>query len=656
MSTIPASKYVTVIPGVLSAGGNALQMLGLLISKNFRVPIGTVASFPYGSQATPNSAVAAFFGPASGEAAQATVYFNGFTGRSAIPAALLVAQFPYTDVVAWLQSGNVAQLGLTAIKALSGSLTVVMDGYTYTNASFSLSSATSFSAAAADIQTALNASLPAAATVTGSIAPETAVMVGSISGNIMTVTGVTSGIVVRGALITVGAASGTTVESQLSGAAGGIGTYAVSTSQVVAAGTTLDFTYGQMTVSAVASGTLSVGQTLSGSAPVTANTIITQLGTGVGLAGTYYVNLTQTASSGTINATGTPLAVSFDSTSGSFFIDSGQPGATSTAAFATGSLSASLLLTSATGAILSQGSAAQLPGTFMNGVVAQSQNWATFWTGFDPDDGAGNAEKQLFAAWVNSTSDRFAYICEDTDITPTQSTNAASCMGQILAASNSSGTILVWEPAAQYPMYHGAFIAGIAASVNYNAADGQFNYMYRSQTGLVAAVSSLTVSANLDANGYSYYGVSSSANQNEIFLNNGFVSGPFDWANTYVNQIYLNAQFQITLLTFLLTINAVPYNAAGSAMIETACLGVIAQALNNGTIVPGVTLSATEILAINTQAGANVAGTITQQGWYFQVQPSSPQTRKARSSPPIFFWYTDGGSVQQITLNSIDVQ
>src|SRR5277367_6143265 len=237
MTTIPASQYVDIIPNVLSAGGDALQMLGVCVDQNTRIPIGSVASFPSASS------VASFFGAGSTEASLASSYFAGFNGRTAIPSAMLFAQWPGAGVPAYLQSGNVANLGLAAIQALSGSLTVVMDGYTFTNASFSLSTATSFSAAAADIATALNASLPSAASATGSIAAETAVMVGSISGNILTVSAVTSGLVVPGALITVGAVAGTTVRSQLSGTPNGIGTYAVSISQVVVANTTFDFTY-----------------------------------------------------------------------------------------------------------------------------------------------------------------------------------------------------------------------------------------------------------------------------------------------------------------------------------------------------------------------------------------------------------------------------
>lgn len=58
-----------------------------------------------------------------------------------------------------------------------------------------------------------------------------------------------------------------------------------------------------LTVTAVGSGALTVGQTLSGSG-VTAGTKITALGTGTGGTGTYTVSASQTASSTTITAAG----------------------------------------------------------------------------------------------------------------------------------------------------------------------------------------------------------------------------------------------------------------------------------------------------------------------------------------------------------------
>jgi hypothetical protein len=140
------------------------------------------------------------------------------------------------------------------------------------------------------------------ATVTGAIAPSTASVTGSISGNVLTVTAVSSGpLVIGGILSGTGVATNTQIMSQLTGTAGGVGTYTVNIPEQTVASTTISETYGTLTVSAVTTGVLAVGDVLSGSG-VTAGTFITQLLTGTGGIGTYAVSPTQTASSTTITA------------------------------------------------------------------------------------------------------------------------------------------------------------------------------------------------------------------------------------------------------------------------------------------------------------------------------------------------------------------
>ena len=46
MPTIPVSTIVNVIPGVIAAGGLALNLTGLVLTNGTRVPIGAVQSFP----------------------------------------------------------------------------------------------------------------------------------------------------------------------------------------------------------------------------------------------------------------------------------------------------------------------------------------------------------------------------------------------------------------------------------------------------------------------------------------------------------------------------------------------------------------------------------------------------------------------------------
>lgn len=135
------------------------------------------------------------------------------------------------------------------------------------------------------------------ASVTGSIAAN--VVTGSIAGTTLTVTAVTTGVLTNGQTISgTGVTTGTQILSQLTGTSGGVGTYQVSVAQTVSS-TTITGSGGTLTVTAVGSGAIGVGDALSGTG-VTAGTAVTQFLTGNGGTGTYAVNIGQTASSTTI--------------------------------------------------------------------------------------------------------------------------------------------------------------------------------------------------------------------------------------------------------------------------------------------------------------------------------------------------------------------
>lgn len=142
---------------------------------------------------------------------------------------------------------------------------------------------------------------------TGTIAAGTGSFTGSITDDILTITDVLSGTaVVGGTLSGTNVASGTIITGQLSGTAGGVGTYRVNIGSQAAASTTISETYGTFTAVSALSGNFEVGDVLSGSGGggVTAGTQITALGTGTGGLGTYIVTPTQTVTSTTISATG----------------------------------------------------------------------------------------------------------------------------------------------------------------------------------------------------------------------------------------------------------------------------------------------------------------------------------------------------------------
>ena len=132
--------------------------------------------------------------------------------------------------------------------------------------------------------------------------------------------------------------------------------------------------------------------------------------------------------------------------------------------------------------------------------------------------------------------------------------------------------------------------------------------------------------------------------------------GEFPWVDQYIDQIWLNASLQQTLLTLYTTVNTIPYDPFGYGLIRTALQGgPIARALNFGAIQTGVILSSVQAAEVNAAAGLPVAGIIQTNGYYLQILDPGSQARNAGQSPIINFWYTSGGAVLTIDMASIDI-
>jgi len=647
ISTIPASTVVDVVPSVLNAGGSALDLIGLMLSNGIRTPIGSVLSFPT------QAAVAAYYGSTSIEAQEATVYFNGRIGGTKLPAALLIAQYNEDDVGAYMRGGNISQLTLTQLQALTGVLTVSFDGTPVTSSSIDLSSATSFSNAAQIITTALATTGPTQASIT---AAQGSTFTATAAGTALTVSAVTGTIHVGagtlGDLITGTGITGTVrLIAQVSGTPGGAGVYTTSAS-TTCSGDSVTATSVFLDVSAVSSGTLAVGQEIVGTGIATGS-YITALGTGTGGTGSYQLTLADQQASESMTAV--MPTVTYDSQSGAFIVTSSTVGAASTISYGSGTISASLLLTQATGAVLSQGADAADPTTFMDAIVLQTQNWATFWTAFDPD-ASGNANKLLFSQWNNGQNNRYVYAAEDNDVTATESANATTSLGNIIAADDITGTITCYAPVATSPYFLAAFVAAYGASLDFDRTNGRATLAFKNQNGLGITANNATEAANLDANGYNFTGQFATANQDFNWFMQGKISGEFQWADSYYNQIQLNNALQLALMELLNNVGSIPYNPAGYSLIRQACLDPINAAVNFGSIRPNVPLSAAQAAEVNNAAGIDIDGILGTVGWYLQILAATAQVRQARGSPPMTLWYMDGQSVQQITLASILVQ
>lgn len=308
--------------------------------------------------------------------------------------------------------------------------------------------------------------------------------------------------------------------------------------------------------------------------------------------------------------------------------------------------------TEAGGGTLSQGAdITSSPGDLMDSIIAQDKDWVSFMTLFDPDD-TGNDNKVALATWTGLQNNRYAYIAWDTDASPTTSDDATTSLGNIIKIANTTGVMPFYAP--DYNV--AAMVMGAIASIDFTEHNGRSTLAFKSQSGMTPTVTNESVANNLMANGYNFYGAYGTANDQFSFIYPGSISGDFKWADSYINQIWMNNALQLAILSLLTNVKSVPYNADGYALIRAACMDPINAAVNFGAIAAGVPLSAAQIAEVNGAAGLVIDKVLSSQGWYLQILPAQATVRAARQSPPMTLWYMDGGSVQQISLASVEVQ
>lgn len=342
------------------------------------------------------------------------------------------------------------------------------------------------------------------------------------------------------------------------------------------------------------------------------------------------------------------FSVTFDSVASAFVFTGDTTGADATMAFATGTLADGLKLTQATGAVVSDGADTAVPAAAMDAIVDQTQDFVSFTTTFKPE----LADMLAFAGWTHGKANRFFYAAWDDDAAAIGSSDTTS-FGYEVGQEGYSGIAPIYDPNNGAEM--AAFLMGSIASIDFQASNGRITTAFRSGS-VQPGVTNRTIADNLIANGYNFYGSYATANDQFRFFYPGQISGDFEWIDSWVCQVWMNNGFQLALMNLLTGIGSIPYNAEGYGLIATALQGQIDAAVNFGAIRAGISLSPLQAEEVNTAAGLKISDTLEQRGWYVRVADASPEVRAARGSPPVSVFYTDGQSIQKITLSSVLVQ
>ena len=341
------------------------------------------------------------------------------------------------------------------------------------------------------------------------------------------------------------------------------------------------------------------------------------------------------------------VTVNYDTTAKALIFTSPTTGADSAMAYASGDLATSLLLTEATGAVLSQGADAASVTDSMKALKAKTQDWATFTASFE----CTVAQHVTFSAWGNSSNNRFVYVGWSQDGTETTSGSTSTFAYQVIDEYSYGGTVPVYGD-----QTHACSAMGFAASLDFDATNGRRSLKYRAQSGLTVMATTEAQHTALTANGYNFYGKYSENNVSESYWSQGTITGDYKWYDAYLGQIWLNANLQSAILTLLMSETYLPYGTPGRTAIEAACADPLSQFKTWGGITTGTTLTSAQKQAIYNTVGSDVSSTLSNQGYYLYIGEFTATMRANRTSPAVTLWYTDGGVLQNLSMSSIEVQ
>jgi hypothetical protein len=583
MNTIPASNIVSVVPSVLSAGGNPLALNGMILTNSPNLPVGAPISFASATQ------VLAYFGSYAWSGT-ATCTGSTLTIVSTTSGTLAVGQ---------------AIQGLLATGCPPGTYITALGTYTSGTGVGTVTINTAWTQATAQSITS-----------------------NSLEYNMAQIyfNGYTLGTLKPTALWF-------SRYSQV--ALGGF-----------MRGVSLPSTTTLASLQAITTGTLTM--TLNGAA-VSVATVNLSSATSISNAGVVLAAqlITGGAPAGT--------TCTYNSLFNAFTITSGTTGAGAVTVCGGTSAAVAAMGLGAGGTISLGTAAAMTPAVAMSALDLYTQNWAGFTTAFEPII----ADKMAFASWNSSTGGQFVYAPYDSDATITSSNASTTCISYWVRTNSYAGCFPVYANANGGPDA-AAFALGFIASINWNAKNGRAAIQAKQGTGISATISDPTSYANAIANFTNFYGAFATANYSFNVFTNGWISGSYGWLDSYIGAIWLNAAIQLAEVNNMLLQQAIPDNQAGYAMIDSAVTtGVgspVQMALKNGVINTGVTLSSAQISAVDAAAGIVIDPTLNQRGWYFQVQNATPTMRANRTSPVTTLWYMDGGSVNQMTIASVNIQ
>lgn len=164
--------------------------------------------------------------------------------------------------------------------------------------------------------------------------------------------------------------------------------------------------------------------------------------------------------------------------------------------------------------------------------------------------------------------------------------------------------------------YAARLIQSVAASTDYGATNSATVFMYKTFDGELPTVTTDALADALDASHVNYYGRTQTNGKTIDFLQRGVLSNGDDIA-CYCNELWFKSAIITSVVNLFTSVEKVPADSDGSAMIANIVNEVCSNAITNGVILVGKNLDATQKQTIFSLTNDKNAATLVEEQGYW---------------------------------------
>ena len=154
--------------------------------------------------------------------------------------------------------------------------------------------------------------------------------------------------------------------------------------------------------------------------------------------------------------------------------------------------------------------------------------------------------------------------------------------------------------------YGAAAIMAPVASIDFNGRDSTICLMFKQIPGEVPVITNDTDFESMKAIDANFYGLTQTNGTQFAFLQTGYCSNHED-IGVCVNEMWLKSAIATEFMRLYISVNKVPANTTGVAMLKTVIAPVVDTAIQNGTILPNKDITDSDRIAIHNFTGSNTA-------------------------------------------------